>query len=301
MTTTWIELYLEAIAAERGAAQNTLDAYARDLMDLLRFLDTQGRNLATADRADLLDYMVELDRVGMSRATRARRLSAMRQFFRFLFVEGMREDNPSLRISGPKPDARIPVTLSPEDVANLIDAVKSMGRNTLERARNAALIELLYATGMRVSELVSLPVTAVRGDPRMIMVRGKGGRDRMVPLSDPAKAAIAEWIIHRDAEAKWKGAVFLFPGGGRSGHLTRQTLFLLLKEAAVQVGLSAHQVSPHILRHAFATHLLANGADLRAIQTLLGHADIGTTEIYTHVLDERLKALVLESHPMAND
>ena len=301
MTTTWIELYLEAIAAERGAAQNTLDAYARDLMDLLRFLDKRGRDLSTVDRADLLDYLVELDRVGMSRATRARRLSAMRQFFRFLFVEGMREDNPSLRISGPKPDARIPTTLSPEDVANLIDAVKSMGRSPLERARNAALIELLYATGMRVSELVSLPVTAVRGDPRMIMVRGKGGRDRMVPLSDPAKAAIAEWIIHRDVEAKWKGAGFLFPGGGRTGHLTRQTLFLLPKEAAVQVGLSPHQVSPHILRHAFATHLLANGADLRAIQTLLGHADIGTTEIYTHVLDERLKALVLESHPMAHD
>ena len=300
MQHNWIEIYLEAIAAERGAALNTLSAYGRDLMDFCDFLAKRDTDLATASRADILDYMIALDRIGLARATRSRRLSALRQFFQFLFVEGHRSDNPALRITGPKATERLPVTLSLEQVGALIDHMRNQGKSDPERARNTALIELLYATGMRVSELVSLPLVAVRGRPEMIMIKGKGGRERVVPLSLPAKEAIADWLRHRDANPKWRPSPFLFPGTGASGHITRQSLFLMLKAAALLAGIRPENVSPHILRHAFATHLLANGADLRAIQTLLGHADISTTEIYTHVLDERMKALVMDHHPLAD-
>ncbi|MEY5038194.1 MAG: hypothetical protein RL472_1300, partial [Pseudomonadota bacterium] len=242
---------------------------------------------------------------GLSKATRARRLSSIRQLYRFAHEEGWRDDNPALRISGPGANQRLPKTLSHDEVDRLLDAARSKGRNTGEKLRNTALMELLYATGMRVSELVGLPVAAVRGNPQMILVRGKGDKERMVPLSPPARAAVAVWLAHRDAEeetarkAGKAASKALFPGSGADGHLTRQHFYLLIKDIAVLAGVSPAKVTPHTLRHAFATHLLAGGADLRVIQTLLGHADIATTEIYTHVLDDQLKALVLTHHPLA--
>ncbi|MGC9368832.1 MAG: site-specific tyrosine recombinase XerD [Paracoccaceae bacterium] len=297
----WIQTFLEAQAAELDAAQNTLLAYARDLKDFAGWLD--GRDLATATRADVEGYLVHCDAQGLAQATRARRLSAIRQLYRFAYEEGWRADNPALQIRGPGKARRLPKTLTHDEVDRLLEAA-TQGRDAL---RNACLMQLLYATGMRVSELVGLPVAAARGNPRMLLIRGKGGKERMVPLSPPAQAALAAWLKRRDeteeaTRAKGKPASrFLFPSRGKEGHLTRHRFYALIKELAVAGGVDPTKVTPHTLRHAFATHLLEGGADLRAIQTLLGHADISTTEIYTHVLDERLKALVLEHHPLARD
>lgn len=301
----WISTFLEAAAAERDAARNTRLAYGRDLSDAMGWLARQGRDFATATRQDVEAYIVACEAEGLSKATRARRLSALRQLYRFAHEEGWREDNPALRIKGPGATQRLPKTLTEDEVDRLITAARSLGRGAEDRLRNRCMMELLYATGMRVSELVSLPTAAVRGDPRMILVRGKGGKERMVPLSTAARAALAEWLAvldRADEEARRKGRPaqrHLFPGSGSNGHLTRQHFHLLLKDMAVQAGISPARVTPHVLRHAFATHLLAGGADLRVIQTLLGHADVATTEIYTHVLDEHLKDLVLEHHPLA--
>jgi integrase/recombinase XerD len=251
------------------------------------------------------DYLVHCDAQGLSKATRARRLSSIRQLFRFAFDEGWRADNPALRLTGPGRAQSLPKTLSEAEVTRLMDAARSRGRSPGDRLRDTALFELLYATGLRVSELVGLPVAAVRGDPRMILVRGKGEKERMVPLSSPARAALVDWLAHRDAtedDARRAGRApsrFLFPGDGREGHLTRQYFHSLVKDVAVLAGLSPARVTPHVLRHAFATHLLAHGADLRVIQTLLGHADLATTEIYTHVLDDHLTELVLTKHPLS--
>lgn len=301
----WISTFLDARAAEAGAARNTQLAYGRDLLDFADWLDRRKLSLAGADRAAVEDYLIHCDAQGLSKATRARRLSSIRQLFRFAFEEGWRADNPALRLSGPGRAQSLPKTLSEAEVTRLMDAARIRGRNPLDRARDTALFELLYATGLRVSELVSLPVAAVRGDPRMILVRGKGDKERMVPLSSPARAALADWLAHRDTaeEAGRKAgrppSRHLFPGDGRDGHLTRQYFHTLVKDVAVLAGLSPARVTPHVLRHAFATHLLAHGADLRVIQTLLGHADLATTEIYTHVLDDHLKDLVLTHHPLA--
>lgn len=301
----WISAFLEAQAAERDAARNTRLAYGRDLKDFAAWLLRQGQDFATADRAQVEAYLVFCEAQGLSRATRARRLSAIRQMFRFAHDEGWRTDDPALRVSGPTPEKHLPGTLSQDEVARLIAAAAEQGRSPAERQRNAALLELLYATGLRVSELVELPLAAAKGDPRMILVRGKGNKERMVPLSGPARAALAPWIALRDAEeaeARRSGRPacrWLFPGPGKAGHLTRQHFHLLVKEIAVRAEVSPAKVTPHALRHAFATHLLAGGADLRTIQVLLGHADVATTEIYTHVLDEHLKSLVLEHHPLA--
>lgn len=300
----WISAFLEAQAAELGAAQNTLLAYGRDLKDVSAWLTGRGRDFTDATRADVEAYLVHCDAQGFSRATRARRLSAIRQLYRFAFDEGWRDDNPAIQIRGPGRDKRLPKTLTTEEVDRLLTAARDHGRTATERSRNTCLVELLYATGMRVTELVSLPVSAVRGDPRMLLIRGKGDKERMVPLSTPARAAMAEWLAIRDAEeeaARLKGrpaSRFLFPSRGKLGHLTRNRFYLLIKEIAVAGGVSPDKVTPHTLRHAFATHLLAGGADLRAIQTLLGHADLATTEIYTHVLDARLKELVEDHHPL---
>lgn len=300
----WISTFLDALAADGAAARNTLLAYGRDLRDLADWAEDRG-GLTALTRADLEDYLVALDNQGLARATRARRLSSTRQLYAFAYAEGMRGDDPASRITGPGKAKRLPRVLQLEDVTRLLDTARGHGRTEAERRRNACLIELLYATGMRVSELVSLPVAAVRGDPRMILVRGKGGKDRMVPLSEPARAALAAWLTEWDAQASALRAQrlpeprHLFPARGKEGHLTRVAFFLMLKEIALKAGLDPAQVSPHVLRHAFATHLLAGGADLRVIQTLLGHADVSTTEIYTHVLDERLRALVLDHHPLA--
>lgn len=303
---TRISAFLEAQAAEAGAARNTLLAYGRDLGDFLGWLAARGQGLETAGQGEIEAYLVACEAAGLARSTRARRLSAVRQLYRFAYEEGWRTDNPSLRLAGPGRSKALPKTLSLPEVEALLAAARAQGRTEADRARNACLMELLYATGMRVSELVGLPVAAARGDPRMLLVRGKGGKDRMVPLSPPARGALAVWLALRDANEeaarialRATPSKYLFPGKGAEGHLTRQQFFQHLKELAVAAGISPARVSPHVLRHAFATHLLEGGADLRAIQMLLGHADLSTTEIYTHVLDARLRDLVLRHHPLA--
>lgn len=290
-----IATFLEAQAAERNAAANTQAAYARDLKDFADWLGGEALAFETVLRADIERYLVHCDARGLAVATRARRLAAIRQLCRFMFEEGWRADDPAIDISGPGRPRRLPGTLDLAEVERMLDAAQSHGRTEADRLRNTCLMTLLYATGMRVSELVSLPVASARGDPRMILVRGKGGRERMVPLSPAARIALAAWLAVRGAPP----SKFLFPSHGRAGHLTRHWFYLFVKELAVQAGIRAERVTPHTLRHAFATHLLAGGADLITIQTLLGHADVGSTEIYTHVLDAHLRELVLEHHPLA--
>ncbi len=303
----WISTFLEAQAAELGAATNTLLAYGRDLKDFASWLERRKTDFDEVDRDKIEAYLIDCDALGLSSSTRARRLSAIKQLYRFAFEEGWRESNPAIQIKGPGRPKRLPKTLDVPEVDRLLEAARKMGRSTADKVRNTCLMELLYATGMRVTELVSLPVSSARGDPRMLLVLGKGGKERMVPLSPPALEALSVWLELRDEveeQVVAKGGQasrFLFPSRGKSGHLTRHRFFLLVKELAVEGGVSPEKVTPHTLRHAFATHLLANGADLRSIQTLLGHADVATTEIYTHVLDERLSELVLEHHPLAKD
>lgn len=302
----WIDRFLEAQAAELDAAQNTQEAYARDLMDFHGFLAADGLDFARAQRGDVEAWLIECEARGLAVSTRARRLSAVKQVYRFAFEEGWRDTNPALQIRGPGRAKSLPKTLEHAEVDALLEAAEAFGKSASERLRDTCLMQLLYATGMRVSELVGLPVAAARGDPRMLLVRGKGGKERMVPLSPPARAALAEWLIEwgrlEDLRVEKAGGPlsrFLFPSRGKAGHLTRVWFHGRLKNLAIAGGVDPGRVTPHTLRHAFATHLLAGGADLRAIQTLLGHADISTTEIYTHVLDERLRELVLEHHPLA--
>ncbi|WP_390914517.1 tyrosine recombinase [Pseudosulfitobacter sp. SM2401] len=298
----WISTFLEAQAAELGAANNTLLAYGRDLKDFDAYLTGKAKDFQSVAQSDVEGYLIYCDAQGLAKSTRARRLSSIKQLFRFAFEEGWREDNPAIQIAGPGLDKRLPKTLEVAEVDRLLEAARSHGR---DRTRNTCLMELLYATGMRVSELVGLPVSAARGDPRVLLILGKGGKERIVPLSPPAREALAAWLPVRDAAddlAKSKGkpaSKFLFPSRGVAGYLTRHRFYLLIKELAVAGGVSPAKVTPHTLRHAFATHLLAGGADLRSIQAMLGHADVATTEIYTHVLDERLSELVLEHHPLA--
>ena len=307
MANHWIETFLEAIQAEQDASENTIMAYARDLREFEEFLSGKKRDFKSAVRSDVESYIIDLETRGMAASTRARRLSAVRQLFRFAFEENWRSDDPSAQIKGPRKTKHLPDTLSEADVDRLLEAATQTGRKKYDCLRNTCLMQLLYATGMRVSELVSLPVAAIRGNPEMLLVKGKGGKERMVPLSPPAKMAAAVYLKERDEQetlAQTKGKApskFLFPSNGKLGHLTRIRFYTLVKEIAVNAGVSPDTVTPHTLRHAFATHLLANGADLRVIQMLLGHADVATTEIYTHVLDEKLKSLVLDHHPMAND
>ncbi|PQO22464.1 recombinase XerD [Rhodobacteraceae bacterium WD3A24] len=308
--TAWLSAFLDAQAAELGAAHNTLLAYGRDLTDFTGWLAGRGRTagaaLPTASREDIEAYLIDCAAQGLSRATRARRLSAIRQLYRFAYAEGWRGDDPAIRISGPGRMARLPGTLSHGEVDRLLQAARDSGRSPAERARNTCLMEVLYATGLRVTELVGLPVAAARGEPRMLLVRGKGGKERMVPLSGPARAALAEWLVLRDAaqaEARAAGrpeSRHLFPSRAKGGHLTRHRFYGLVKELAGVAGIPPERVTPHTLRHAFASHLLAGGADLRVIQTLMGHADLSSTEIYTHILDERLRDLVLDHHPLSD-
>ena len=306
-STRWISTFLEAQAAELGAANNTQLAYARDLKDFAGWLEGNGTEFPNVAREVIEDYLVFCDAQGLAKSTRARRLSAIKQLYRFAFEEGWMDTNPAIQIRGPGRDKRLPKTLEVIEVDRLLQAASESGRNPLETYRNICLMQLLYATGMRVSELVSLPVSAARGDPRMLLILGKGGKERMVPLSGEAREALAIWLEERDKDEDKKqkkglpASKFLFPSRGKLGHITRHRFYALIKELAVAGGVSRDKVTPHTLRHAFATHLLANGADLRSIQVLLGHADVATTEIYTHVLDERLKELVLDHHPLAKD
>jgi integrase/recombinase XerD len=300
--------FLEMIAAERGAARNTLDAYGRDLADYGGFLAARGTGLVTAATADIRAYLADLDARGFQAASAARRLSAVRQLNRFLYAEGHRADDPTAVVQGPKRGRPLPKVLSIAEVDRLLAAAgegaDDEGRPFAERfaaARTAALLELLYATGLRASELVSLPAQAVRPNSLMLAVKGKGGKERLVPLTEAAKVAVARWRSLLAGVTPGKASPWLFPAEAASGHLARQVMARDLKSVAARAGIGAERVSPHVLRHAFASHLLQNGADLRIVQQLLGHADVATTQIYTHVLDERAKAMVRDLHPLADE
>jgi integrase/recombinase XerD len=299
-----ITLFLDMLAAERGAGKNTLAAYGRDLADLTDHL-AGGQSVATATTDDIRAYLGDLASRGMQPATVARRLSAIRQLYRFLYAEGQRKDDPAAVLEGPKRARALPKTLTLAEVDRLLAVAGACDPQAplavrLRAARLAALVELLYATGLRVSELVALPASAARRDARVIVVRGKGNKERMVPLNDAAKRAMTSYLALAAEAGGTAASKWLFPSFGDSGHLTRQHFARELKALAGAAGLRAAQLSPHVLRHAFASHLLHNGADLRVVQTLLGHADISTTQIYTHVLEERLKSLVRDLHPLSD-
>jgi integrase/recombinase XerD len=303
---TLIELFLDMLAAERGAGINTLSAYRRDLEDLTETLDAKA-GIATATTDDLRGYLAALAERGFKASSVARKLSATRQLYRFLYAEGHRSDDPAAVLEGPKRALTLPKVLSIADVDSLLkqghgDATdpERPAPERLRAMRLACLLEVLYATGLRVSELVALPVSAARKDARMLVVRGKGDKERLVPLNDSAKRAMADYLALLSAQPDRVETKWLFPSFGESGHLTRQHFARDLKTLAAKAGLKPAQVSPHVLRHAFASHLLHNGADLRVVQTLLGHADISTTQIYTHVLEERLKSLVRDLHPLTD-
>ncbi len=283
-----VEAFLEMLSAERGAAVNTLAAYAADLADASGSIPGA---LARADEAALRGYLGGLSRAGRSARTAARRLSALRQFYRFLLREGVRADDPAERLDAPRLAPALPRCLSEAEVDALLAAAAALPPPQALLA--TAALELLYATGLRVSELLGLRGRALAGDAALLLVRGKGGRERVVPLSDAARQAAA--ALHPGP----RRPAWLFPGRGASRPMTRQGFALLLKRVALAAGLDPARVSPHVLRHSFASHMLARGADLRSLQLLLGHADIATTQIYTHVLAERLQRLVEEHHPLA--
>lgn len=296
-----IEAFLEMMSAERGAANNTLSSYRRDLEDASEFL---GGRLADADSAGIRNYLDDIAGRGFATTSQARKLSAIRQFFRFLYTEGLRGDDPTGILDSPKKNRPLPKTMSEAETSRLLDraameAADSAG-DSFATTRMHALVEVLYATGLRVSELVSLPLTVALRDERFFVVRGKGDKDRMVPLSAKARAAMRRWLSERNHDPKQAESTFLFPSASESGHLPRQVFARDLKGLAARTGIASAKISPHVLRHAFASHLLQNGADLRAVQQLLGHSDISTTQIYTHVLQERLLKLVNEHHPLAD-
>lgn len=298
-----VEAFLEMASAERGVSANTREAYARDLADFAAFLAARGGAVEAAGAGDIREYLARLARRGLSPRTGARRLSALRQFHRFLLAEGVRADDPCQVIDSPRRGRSLPKVLREAEVEALLVAARQA--RGPEGVRLLALLELLYATGLRVSELVSLPVNAVTRDLRLVIVRGKGDKERMIPLTPPAGEAVAAYGRVRErflARGEIRNAVspWLFPSRSGTGHLTRQRFAQMLKRLANDAGLDPKKVSPHVLRHAFATHLLDHGADLRAVQQMLGHADISTTQIYTHVQAERLKALVHDHHPLAS-
>ncbi|WP_018387450.1 site-specific tyrosine recombinase XerD [Ancylobacter sp. FA202] len=311
-------LFLDMMAAERGAGPNTLGAYQRDLEDYEGFLAAQGSHALDAGTAQLRAWLAALSVRGLASASVARKLSAVRQFHRFLYAEGHRGDDPAAVLEGPRRSRPLPKVLTLDEVSGLIataharagEAVSSFAEGA-RRARTACFIELLYATGLRVSELAALPASAATMKGDALIVRGKGNKERLVPLGEPAKAAMRLYraaLETANAGKAGKGpgtppprARWLFPSGAASGHITRQQVALDLKDLALAAGLDPARLSPHVLRHAFASHLLAHGAELRIVQTLLGHADISTTQIYTHVLDERLKSLVRDLHPLSDN
>jgi integrase/recombinase XerD len=303
-----IEAFLEMLAAERGAAGNTLLSYRRDLDSFAAFLASRRASLTTVTPAEANAYMQRESEAGLSASSRARRLSALRQFYRFLVAEGLVAASPFQHVEAPKRQKPLPKTLSIAEVDRLLNAAAAAlpgksGRDLVRAVRLQCLVELLYATGMRVTELVSLPRGVLTGDPRMLTIKGKGGRERLVPLNDAARAALDRYLTlgraPGDGVAPMLPTRWLFPSKSVEGHLTRQRFAQDLKELAETAGLDPERVSPHVLRHAFASHLLDRGADLRAVQQLLGHADISTTEIYTHVLEDRLKQAVFQHHPLA--
>jgi integrase/recombinase XerD len=293
-----LDLFLEMAAAERGAARLTLAAYRGDLLDAAGFLARGGIALDEAGAEDLRRYLGHLARAGLKPRSAARRLSALRQFFRFLVLERVRPDDPTAPLDAPRQGRPLPKILAEDEAAALIAAARA--HEGPEGLRLVCLLELLYGSGLRVSELVGLPLAATRGDRRFLVVRGKGDKERLVPLSPPARAALDAWLMARPHFMKPKTeSRFLFPSRARAGHLTRERCGQLLKQLAIESGLDPKRLSPHVLRHAFASHLLERGADLRTVQEMLGHADIATTQIYTHVLGDRLQRLVATHHPLA--
>jgi len=297
-TAGWVEAFLEMMAVERGAARNTLTAYGKDLDDARAFLAGQGLDLDAAAAEDIEAWFQDLGARGLSPATAARRRSAVRQFYRFVLGEGWRQDDPSRRVVAPKAGRPLPRVLSREDVNALIAAAAE--KDNALGLRLAAMIALLYASGLRISELLALPVTAMARDPAFLMVKGKGGKERLAPLNASAKAAVSAYLAVRPGflARGLKDSPWLFPSRSASGRLTARRVSQLLEDAAIAAGIDRAKVSPHVLRHAFATHLLEGGADLRVIQTLLGHADIATTQIYTHVASDHLAEGVKSKHPL---
>lgn len=294
-----LEAFLEMLSAERGAAVHTLEAYRRDLLDYAGFLTKRGRALTNGSAADVRAFLTTLSDAGLKASTQARRLSAMRQLHRFLLDEDIRTDDPTSAVESPKRARPLPKIVTEAQTQSIIDAAASL--DGPEAVRLLCIVELLYASGLRVSELVTLPLAAVSGERRTIMVKGKGGRERLVPLGAPAREAINAYlkIRARFLPKLERAQRFLFPSRGVEGHLTRRRVAQLMKDLAIEAGVDPRKLSPHVLRHAFASHLVAHGADLRSVQQLLGHADIATTQIYTHVQDERLRKLVAEKHPLA--
>jgi integrase/recombinase XerD len=299
-----LENFLDMMAAERGAAANTLESYRRDLEDFSDFLTGRRRAVEDAGPEQVRAYLKSMSDLGLAPSTSARRLTTLRQFYRFLYEERVRGDDPTATIDSPRQRRALPKYLSEDEVERLLDTAQAM--TGAQGRRMQALMEILYATGLRVSELVSLPRTAISPDGDVIIVRGKGGKERMVPMGEPAARAVSEYLEMRGAFLGRKGkkgdvadSPYLFPSRGKEGYLTRVRFSQMLKELAIAAGLEPKRVSPHVLRHSFASHLLAHGADLRVLQQLLGHADISTTQIYTHVLEERLRQLVENAHPLA--
>lgn len=293
--------FLEMMSAERGAARNTIEAYRRDLGDYCAFLGRKGVAVTAAGREQVTQYLAELDASGIAASSSARKLSALRQFHKFLAADGIRADDPTRIIASPKARRSLPKVLSIEEIDRLLQLAESeVEREEASDAQRAMshrlylLLELLYATGMRVSELVSLKRAQVMRDASFLIIRGKGSKERIVPLTDRARDAVKAYVATLEPGGPW-----LFPAGGETGYLSRQVFARELKALAARAGISAARISPHVLRHAFASHLLAGGADLRVVQTLLGHSDISTTQIYTHVLDEKLRTLVESHHPLA--
>ena len=296
-----LSAFLEMLSSERGATQNTLDAYTRDLNDFMSFLASRDRTLESTDAKIIQAYLHKISEDGLAPASRARRLSSIRQLFKFLNNEAVINLDPASGLTGPKRQRPLPKTLSVAEVDRLLDVSAKRsdgqeGRALFRALRSHALLELLYATGMRVTELVSLPRSVLRGDKRVFTIKGKGGRERLVPLNPSARDALDRYL---SVAGRFDNSPWLFPSKAADGHVTRQAFAGDLKDVAEAAGLDPDRISPHVLRHAFASHLLDRGADLRAVQQLLGHADISTTEIYTHVLEERLKKLVAEHHPLA--
>jgi len=296
------EAFLDMMSAERGASINTLSAYRRDLLDFEGFLIKRGKNAQHAVRDDVKRYLASLS--ALAGSTQARKLSALRQFFGFLYGDGIRTDDPTNAIDAPKRGRVLPKTLSHEDMNALIDTATKRAEKSEEGARLLCIVEMLYASGLRVSELATLPFAAIRGQGDVILVRGKGGKERLAPMNPRARQAIATYLMVREGflpkgERRAHAERFLFPSRSAECHLTRRRLHQMLKELALEAGLDPEKLSPHVLRHAFATHLVEGGADLRSVQTLLGHADIATTQIYTHVAKDRLSATVNANHPLA--
>ncbi len=299
-----IENFLEMMSAERGAALNTIEAYQRDLDDTAEFLASRGVKLLDAGVEDIRAAMADLSKRDFAVTSQARHLSSLRQFYRFLYGEGLRGDDPTAIIDGPKRQRPLPKTLDVDAVSKMLDLAEDDARAEAQTASAAkrlhAMVETLYATGLRVSELVALPVTAARPDREYVLLKGKGGKERIVPLSGKSKTALAKWIASRNLDAAQGASPWLFPAKSETGYVARQVFARELKLLGARAGISAALLSPHVMRHAFASHLLQNGADLRVVQELLGHADISTTQIYTHVLSEKLQRLVEDHHPLAD-